>query len=421
MNRKKIVIFLCFAFFVLSFQLHKPVMNLFKNFRSGLHICRISSVWLKNAVITPDITLVGRAKMADGLGRILVEALDQLSDKYNVSVISYDNDLAGVPKNLHKKIKYQTNQQGRVVIYFDPIWLSTYRFEKKFDLENLFEEPKRKDQIRVAYSMYEASMIPQQWVIKINTYFDHVLVPDEYLKSVYENSGVTVPVHVVPLGTNLDPYLKSPIKSSRNEVFTFGNLSAAIHRKNLETVIKAFKQAFGGYPGVQLKINCRNGYQDYIQSLYAEIGEFLNKNIFFEVGELSEDRYLGLMKSFDCLVQISKGEGFSIQPREAMALGIPCICSNNTSQITLCKSEAVVNVETPVVEPSYCWFSQQFHGHQFVCSVDDVAKAMLDVYQNYDKHLKDAYLRRNFAMGYTQKQFGKNLKKFIKTAKSSKS
>jgi len=358
----------------------------------------------------PDITLIGRVKMADGLGRLLVELLDELSDKYKVSICSYDNDLLNVPKRLHKLIKYQNPKSlGKYLIYLDPIWLPKHPMSVK----DCIPKNKSPDCIRIAYSMAESSQICDEWVFIINSYFDYCLVPDPYYVDVYKNSGVNIPVFSVPLGTNLNDYLKAEIKEKSHKRFAFGNSSAWIDRKNIGLLIEAFINVFADNPDVILKINARNGYSETENKIRALSKDHINKNIYINVEELNKNEYLRFMSSLDCFVNISKGEGFSIQPREAMALGIPVICSDNTAQKTLCNTQLIKTVKSEISEPAYYWYTKRYHGEQYTCKIEDVEKALLDVYQNYSEHLKLAQKRREYAREFTSNKFAERIISFI--------
>jgi glycosyltransferase involved in cell wall biosynthesis len=364
----------------------------------------------------PDITLIGRVKMADGLGRLLVELLDELSDKYKVSVCSYDNDLSSVPKRLHKLIKYQNPKSlGKYLIYLDPIWLPRHSMSVK----DIIPKNKNLDCIRIAYSMAESSQICDEWVFIINSYFDYCLVPDSYYVDVYKNSGVNIPIFSVPLGTNLNDYLKAEIKEKSHKRFTFGNSSALIDRKNIGLLIEAFINVFGDNPDVILKINARNKDSEIENKIRTLSKNNINKNIYLNVEELSQNEYLRFMSSLDCFVNISKGEGFSIQPREAMALGMPVICSDNTAQKTLCNTQLIKTVKSDISEPAYYWYTKRYHGEQYTCKVEDVEKALVDVYQNYSEHLKLAQRRREYAREFTSKKFAERIISFIEQIEQS--
>ena len=135
--------------------------------------------------------------------------------------------------------------------------------------------PKNENEIRIAYSMYESSLIPPEWVKTLNHYFDAVAVPDKFLKNVYKNSGVTIPVFELPLGLNLNDFLEKPLKSQRKTPFVFGNLSSAVHRKNQLKLLQSFYLAFGNSSDVKLRLNgryCNSEYKQEIQQEYSETG-----------------------------------------------------------------------------------------------------------------------------------------------------
>lgn len=90
-----------------------------KKLYSGI---KVNIYYLSLYIKQPEITLVGKVKMADGLGRILVELADVLNEHVRINIISYVNDLTDVPKRLHKLIKYQNqNVFGKKVVYLDPL------------------------------------------------------------------------------------------------------------------------------------------------------------------------------------------------------------------------------------------------------------------------------------------------------------
>ena len=61
-------------------------------------------------------------------------------------------------------------------------------------------------------------------------------------------------------------------------------------------------------------------------------------------------KYIEFISTFDCYVNLSKGEGFSIPPRESLALGIPCIISDNTAHKTICDSGLVLPVTSKILQ-----------------------------------------------------------------------
>ena len=68
--------------------------------------------------------------------------------------------------------------------------------------------------------------------------------------------------------------------------------------------------------------------------------------------------------------------------------------------MTLCKSGFIRPVVSTGMEPAYFEPFQRSIGEQFTCSVDDVVKAMLEVYQNYPFYEEKALLGKRWASQY---------------------
>ena len=47
--------------------------------------------------------------------------------------------------------------------------------------------------------MYESSVLPSGWVKFLNNHVRVALVPSQYSKSVFRDSGVKIPIHILPL------------------------------------------------------------------------------------------------------------------------------------------------------------------------------------------------------------------------------
>ena len=359
----------------------------------------------------PYITLVGPIEMADGIGRQTAELANLLLEDFKVGIIASHINKTDVPasvsKILNKKNKNKLTKLGKIVIFEDQLW------SPGVDIAAVLEKISKDNEIRIAYSMLESTRIPQEWVMQLNLYYDAVAVPDIFLVDAYKKSGVKIPVFVVPLALDLSPFLKNPLKKERNPVMLFGNLSSAIDRKNQVTLIKAFAKVLGNVEDAALYINCRSGTEIVKAEIIDEIVKQNCSNIYFTELKLRNDAYLEVFQGLDCYVSVSKGEGFSIQPREAMALGIPVIATNNTGQTTICNSNLVTVVASNILEPAKYFERELPSGHQFNCDVDDVAAALMAVYTNYDTHLKRAEEARVWASSYDYSN--KDLSKIYKS------
>jgi glycosyltransferase involved in cell wall biosynthesis len=353
----------------------------------------------KAPVEPPYLTVFGPVQMADGIGRQAAELMAALKDSMTIGFVSTQEIVYNdVPKEilplLRSKQRYH-KKSGKVAIFEDCLWTPQHHPWKRFIRKTSPE------QIRIAYSMFESTRIPSEWVLILNSYFDAVAVPDKFLIEVYRNSGVQIPIFELPLGLYLDPYFQEPPRNQAHKPMVFGNLSACIPRKNHLTLVRAFAKAFGNSKDVVLRMNCRNGNAQTIRAVKEEIELLGLDNIQFTNLPLNSAAYLNLFKTIDCYVSLAKSEGFSIQPREAMALGIPSIVTGNTAQTTICESGFVRAISSTIPEPAdYFDFEGMTYGERFNCSVDEAATALLDLYDHYDEYLKKAELGRKWVRQY---------------------
>lgn len=379
-------------------------------------IASLVATWMhkyKKANQAPYLSVYGPVVMRDGIGRQAVELIQTIKDEVSVNFISTQPiNYTDVPKSIIPliKAKAESKRKAKVVILEDVVWLPDNPAYKKLVRSTT------RDQIRIAYSMIESTAIPDEWVLIFNSHFDAVAVPDRFLIDVYKNSGVKIPVFEVPLGLYLDEYLDVPLRKVEQRPFVFGCLGACIERKNHLRLVRAFAKAFGNREDVCLKMNCRNGDSKLMRAVKEEIDRLGLKNIQFTNITLDHVDYFKLFNSLDCLVSLSQGEGFSIQPREAMALGIPAIVTNNTAQTTICESGFVRAVDSLIPEKaSYFWGMS--YGERFDCTLEDAAEALLDVYHHYDTYLEKAKGAREWVKQYQYKNLKKKYLNLVKPAK----
>jgi len=330
---------------------------------------------------------------SDGLGRISLGVIDTLKEDLAINFIPIENiELTHVNQEVMHIALNSDKRPGEVSLLTSPLFWSP---------EKLFYQSVPKSKIKIAYSMFESTRIPPDWASILNAKFDAVVVPDRYLIQVYEASGVTIPIFVLPLGMYLDDFLQKELHSAPKEPFIFGGSATYTPRKNVALMIQAFAEEFGNSNKAILKIHGRYGVVGKYQHLARDLGV---ANIFFSCGRLNQEDYIEWMSSLDCYINLSKGEGFSCCPREALALGVPCILSDNTAQKTLCRSGFVKDVPSNNVERAFYevgYYDSQPIGYQFNCDLADVRKAMRDVYTNYEHYLRLAQSGRQWVLQYS--------------------
>lgn len=341
-----------------------------------------------------DLTVVGDIDQADGLGRISIGIIDTLRNDLSINYVQigrvcFDDVNDNVKEIVLDSLSKTSVNPGNVsILTFFPAWAPQTFFQF------VPNSP-----IKIAYSMFDTTQIPLEWVDIFNQYFDAVIVPDRYLIKVYENSGVQIPVFFLPLGMYLDDFFQKKKSNLAQHPFTFGSTSAFVSRKNLPLLIQAFKEEFQEKENVRLLVHGRVSESQLIY-LASELNQ---DNIIVSQKVLNQKEYVELLSSFDCYVTLSKGEGFSCPPREALAMGIPCILSDNTAHHTICNSGFVRSVQTAVEEEAI--ISNPFYsgkiGLQFNCQIKDVRKALREVYENYKYYHKLARSGRKWVSKYT--------------------
>lgn len=356
-----------------------------------------------------DVTVVGPMLYADGLGRASIAFIDLFKDELKMNFVPTKAvNFKDVPYAVQMIARNLDRTPGKVSLFLDVLW-------------HVSETPSDKvpeSDIKIAFSMIESTAIPIQWVKILNQKFDAVAVPDKFLCDVYRKSGVKIPIFVLPCGIYLDEFLEKPIKEKVNFPFTFG-MSAGFNStsKNHELLIEAFAKEFGNKPGVNLKVHGRCGNEEIqkhvlnkVKSLNCRNIEFINKNF-------TRDEYAKFMSSLDCYVLLSKGEGFSITPREALAMGIPCIITNNSAHRTICETGFVKVVEAPISALAHYIHFRSYCGYNYTCTKEDACKALKEVYENYTEYLEKAHAGREWVKQYSYKSLKEQYLNLVKPKK----
>ena len=348
----------------------------------------------KNNKSTYDATLIGLISNFSST-KLASLWIDYLSDTCSFNFISTGLCNLDEASTLTKSVVTNPDKtHGNVTIMLDNmLWVT--------EGNNACQLPD--STIKIAYSFIENSCIIQPWVSILNTTFDAVVVPDKWEKKVFKQCGVTIPIFVLPVGMALKHLLKKPLSDHKHEPFVFGMSGAFWERKNHIKVLEAFIKAFGTTDKVRLKLHGRGGNNNIQEALAILIEKNNLHNVEIISNLIDTQSFEDFLSSLDCYMLVSRGEGYSMSPREAMALGIPCILSNNTAHMTICNTGLVKAVETPIKqEPDQFQTLKDTidRGYQLNCTVDDLAQAMLDMYHNYSLYQQKALQAREWVMKY---------------------
>lgn len=350
----------------------------------------------------PYLTVIGEMNYWGSLTRASIGAIDILYKDFPINFIRTPRgDIAkinfkDISGHVKKIVKKSSKKYGKLILLCETL-----------NNSSVIKEVKKlpKDSLKIAISVTEFSKISAKWVKIYNKYFDAILVADQFLIEIYKKSGINIPVFLFPNGTYTKGFLQAPVRYYTGEKpFTFGVSSTFIPRKNNEMLVMAFIKAFGNNPKFRLKICGRYGHTDSVNKI---IKKAQVNNISIIQKQLSQADYIKFMSSLDCYVSLSKGEGFSITPREAMLMKKPCILSNNTGHKTICDTGFV-----KVVESNKAEVVDGNNGICYNCDIKDAIAALKDVYNNYSKYLLlteeakqwalqfDYYKQKNLYLGF---------------------
>lgn len=340
------------------------------------------------------VIVCGYIMAADGLGKVSVGFMDLLRNDFDVYYaptrkmsVQRSGIEAGILRIIDKPLLQTTSD---VVILTDALWYPDQQAHALIP----------RGRLNIAYSMFETDTIPSRWIGILNKQFDAVVVPDEFLVPVYQKAGVKKPIFVLPHNIySLEKMLAMPIKKKRNNIFTFGYSAAFWDRKNHAALLDAFAHEFGNNPHVRLRMHGRFKAENF-NFLEKKIAQLGLVNVELSYGKIPENEYITFMASLDCYVSPSKGEGFSIAPREALALGIPCILADNTAQKTICKTGLVCSVPCRRGVPAYYPIFKEHIGHWSECTQKNIRKALKDVFYNYQSYVSQAHQGRQWVKQY---------------------
>ncbi|MFA6535686.1 MAG: glycosyltransferase [Candidatus Babeliales bacterium] len=394
-----------------------------------------------------DVTLVGFVNFADGIGRHPILFKECLGSNIKMNFLSTRDISAEVEDaqlGLPRLDPANKKDVGAVAILLDILADKELNIYKKVPDSH----------IKIAYTMFESTEIPNNWAQILNNKFDMAVVPDQFLVDVYKNCGVQIPIFVLPLPLMLKKFFELELQTQAHKPFVFGMSGGFWKRKNHIRVLDAFAREFGNSKKVKLRLHGRFGEEAIIKELSDKIAEYGLTNVELIVKPYNWDEYLEFFKSLDCYVFLSMGEGFSVTPREALACGKPCILTNNTAQTTICNSGSVSVVRSEILVPAIydCHYDNfatrdlklenlkrflqisSFEvldnisiddeddfllksgniGYQFDCTLRDARKAMREVYKHYDEYLEKASYGREWVKSYLQENLSSKYVSLVK-------
>jgi glycosyltransferase involved in cell wall biosynthesis len=224
------------------------------------------------------------------------------------------------------------------------------------------------NQYRVAYHPWESTELMEGWVDILNT-ADEVWTPSPIIADWYADAGVKPPIYVYEHG--VDKIWSRQPRPVDGKIH-FLHVGGEAKRKGGDIVLDAFRAAFPN----------RNDVALTMKMISKGMLALPTGRVTFVTESLAIRRLVRLYHSHHVFVYPSWGEGFGLNPLQAMRTGMPTIFTGAWAPYAdLAPEEWKISSELvdspwPTVHP----------GKMFKPDFDDLVEKMRDVADNYESH-----------------------------------
>ena len=257
-------------------------------------------------------------------------------------------------------------------------------FLKAFQNAGLAERDPRS--YRIGYWYWELETIPAIWKPQA-AMLDEIWTATEFIADALRRD-LTLPVFKMAPGVELPvftPRTRAYFNLPQDKfifLFVFA-MSSIMERKNPIALTKAFRQAFGGDPGVCLVIKTSFGelhpsaLKDLLQAA-EDAGVTVIDRVF------TQSDTIALMQASDCYISLHRSEGLGLTMAEAMLLGKPAIATGYSGNVDFMTSTNSLLVDYKLVELTEKTEPYEPGARWAEPSIDHAAQLMRRVYQNRD-------------------------------------
>lgn len=239
------------------------------------------------------------------------------------------------------------------------------------------------NEVNIGYTPWESTIIPSSWKHNMSI-SSEIWATSEFVKEIYLKNQVHPIVHVIPHGISDEFEI---YERELNGRFNFIHVGGDSKRKNAQLVVDAFLELYDGDTDYQLILK-------YNKFCFADVyldGQIVPAHNHPQIIGIPEnftiDQLVRLYHKCHCLVYPTSGEGFGMIPFEAIATGLPTICTD----LTGCADFAKMSIPLPAT-----WGEADFNSHLYgsdtgnwaVPSYDDLIDLMTHVVNEYDEFKK---------------------------------
>jgi len=222
-------------------------------------------------------------------------------------------------------------------------------------------------------TMWETNWLPPQFSEYLHL-FDTVVVPSlhnwELFSQFHDN------VRVIPLGVDRDIWY--PKARPENKKFKILCGGSEWYRKGLDVVLKAFLEM--NLPDAELHIKIVPPHLSAPKNL-------VYPNVVVHDKWMTVEAEADLVRSADCFISVSRGEGFGLMPLQAISAGVPTILSDahGHREFSDLATHRIPTRSVPTNEGVW-----QNMGDWDEPEFDAIFSAIKDLYDNRDRYRQQA-------------------------------
>jgi len=228
----------------------------------------------------------------------------------------------------------------------------------------------------ICMSMFESMHVPEAFRETIH-HFDTFIVPSEQNRELF--SQYHDDVRVVSLGVDPQVWKPTPRKPPTHRFeFLIGGSGL---RKGGDVAYRAFNRAFpDGSWG--------DGPEPWLIMKSPRPNDFFGQRVMQINGRLPAEDEVALYENAHCYLQPSRGEGFGLQPLQAIVQGCPTILTDAHGHKAF--SHLGIPLDSTLTDTPRGSFMLGDAGQWWEPDEDQLAERMRDVYENYDWHVHRA-------------------------------
>lgn len=244
------------------------------------------------------------------------------------------------------------------------------------------------DAYHIQCTPWESTKLMPGWVEKFNA-CDEVWATSEWVAGIYKAEGVTVPIYVYEHGVGPEWV---PRRRRQSPVLKFLHVGEPALRKGGQMALDAFRDAFGDASDVHLTIKAWNKSNLRVfdrQGSIIGLPHNVYNNVTSIYDNFSEEGMVNIFLTHHALVYPSMGEGFGLIPLQALATGMPTICTEVWAPYARFL-EPQLSLSSTLVDSQW---TGMHPGQMYKPSYDDLKAAYIYTKEHYDQLAGAAYRR----------------------------